>query len=54
MSAKERNDIKEMIESAQDLAKKDPQGFMIIKSNIEVLKARSDMDNPEVLAGAKT
>lgn len=54
MSSKERKDIREMIESAKDLADKDPQGFMIIKSNIEVLKTRSDMDKSETLAGSKT
>lgn len=52
LSRKERKDIKAMVEAAVMLAEKDPQGFMIIKSNIEVLKARSDMDR--ALVAAKT
>lgn len=44
MGAKEKKDIKAMVESVKFLAANDPQGFMILKSNIDVLKARSDMD----------
>lgn len=44
MSSKERKDIKAMVEAAKTLAEHDPQGFMIVKSNIEILKARHDME----------
>ncbi len=44
MSSKEKKDIKTMVEAAKMLAENDPQGFMIVKSNIEVLKARHDME----------
>lgn len=50
MGAKEKKDIKAMVESVKFLAVHDPQGFMILKSNIDVLKARSDMDR---LTGSK-
>ena len=44
MSGKEKTDIAEMVKTAKELAKKDPQGFLIAKSNIDILKARADMD----------
>ena len=44
MSGKEKKDIAEMVKTAKELAKKDPQGFLIAKSNIDILKARADMD----------
>ena len=44
MGAEERKDIKSMMESVKYLSVHDPQGLMIIKSNIDVLKARIDMD----------
>ena len=44
MSRKEKKDIAEMVKTASELAKKDPQGFLIAKSNIDILKARADMD----------
>lgn len=44
MSRKEKKDIAEMVKTASELAKKDPQGFLIVKSNIDILKARADMD----------
>lgn len=43
MSGKEKKDIAEMVKTASELAKKDPQGFLIAKSNIDILKARADM-----------
>lgn len=47
MRAKEKKDIKEMLADVKYLAVNDPQGFMILKSNVDVLKARSDMDRLE-------
>lgn len=44
MSEKEKKDIAEMVKTARELAKKDPQGFLIAKSNIDILKARADME----------
>ena len=44
MNRKEKKDIAEMVKTASELAKKDPQGFLIAKSNIDILKARADMD----------
>ena len=44
MSKEERKDIRSMIEAVTALAEKDPKAFMIAKSNVEILKARSDMD----------
>lgn len=44
MGKKERKDIKDMVETAKILAEHDPQSFMIIKSNVEVLKTRLDME----------
>lgn len=54
MGDKEKKEIKEMVETAKFLAENDPQGFLIAKSNIDILKARSDLDvvssQPEVKA----
>ena len=47
MSEKEKKDIAEMVKTARELAKTDPQGFLIAKSNIDILKARADMDKQE-------
>jgi hypothetical protein len=44
MNKEERKDMKEMIETVRILALNDPQGFMIIKSNAEILKVRHDME----------
>ena len=44
MNKEERKDMKEMIETVRILALNDPQGFMIIKSNAEILKVRQDME----------
>ena len=43
MSGKEKKDIADMVKTAKELAEKDPQGFLIAKSNIDILKARADM-----------
>ena len=47
MNKEEKNDRKEMLETIKILAKNDPQGFVIIKSNAEILKARYDMEMAE-------
>lgn len=47
MSEKERKEIADMVETAKELAEKDPQGFLIAKSNIDILKARADMDREQ-------
>lgn len=44
MSEKERKDIAEMVETAKELAEKDPQGFMLAKNSLDILKARAAMD----------
>lgn len=44
MEKEEKKDMKKMMEAAKILAENDPQSFMIIKSNIEVLKIRHDME----------
>lgn len=45
MSEKEKKDIAEMVKTAKYLAKKnDPQGFMLARNTVDVLKARADMD----------
>ncbi len=54
MNSKERKDIKEMIDAAKMLAERDPQSFMIIKSNVEILKARHDMETIEEMSSAVT
>lgn len=47
MKAKERNEIAEMVETAKELAEKDPQGFMLAKNSLDILKARAAMDKEE-------
>ena len=47
MSEKERKEIADMVETAKELAQKDPQGFLIAKSNIDILKARADMERKQ-------
>ncbi len=44
MEKEEKKDVKKMMETAKILAENDPQSFMIIKSNIEVLKIRHDIE----------
>lgn len=44
MSSKEMKDIEAMVETAKYLAENDQQGFLIAKSNMDILKARSDME----------
>lgn len=47
MSEKEKRDIAEMVETAKELAKKDPQGFMLAKNSMDILKARADLERGE-------
>lgn len=44
MSEKERKEIADMVETAKELAKKDPQGFMLAKNSMDILKARAALD----------
>ena len=44
MSEKERKEIADMVETAKYLAEHDPQGLLIAKSSMDILKARADMD----------
>lgn len=44
MSEKERKDIADMVKAAKKLAEKDPQGFILIKNSLNILKARAELD----------
>lgn len=44
MSENERKNIAEMVETAKYLAENDPQGLLIARSNMDILKARADME----------
>lgn len=44
MSEKDKKDIEKMVETAKYLAEHDPQGLLIARSNIDILKARADME----------
>lgn len=44
MSEKEKKEIAEMLETAELLAKHDPQGLMIVKSNLDILKSRCEIE----------
>lgn len=44
MSEKEKKEIAEMVETAELLAKHDPQGLMIAKSNLDILKSRCEIE----------
>lgn len=48
MSEKEKKDINEMVEAAKYLAEHDPTGLIIAKSNMDILKARANMEKREV------
>ena len=47
MSEKEKKDMHEMVEAAKYLAEHDPTGLIIVKSNMDILKARADMEKRE-------
>lgn len=44
MSQKERDDIAAMVQTAKYLAQNDPQGLMLAKNSMDILKARCDLD----------
>ena len=44
MNEQEKKEITEMTEAAKYLALHDPQEFVIAKSNMDILKARSDLE----------
>lgn len=44
MVKKEKDDIKAMVQTAKYLAENDPQGLMLAKNSMDVLKARCDLD----------
>lgn len=44
MSEKEKKEIAEMVETAELLAKHDPQGLLIAKSNLDILKNRYEIE----------
>ncbi len=47
MSENEKKNIAEMVETAKYLAENDPQGLLIARSNMDILKARADMEKQE-------
>ncbi|MFR8171155.1 MAG: hypothetical protein ACLU9Q_11875 [Marvinbryantia sp.] len=44
MSEKEKNEIAEMVETAELLAKHDPQSLVIAKANLDILKSRCEIE----------
>lgn len=48
VSEKEKREIAEMVKTARHLAEHDPQGFMLAKNSMDILKARSDMEKVEI------
>ena len=42
-NSEEKQKIQEIVKTAQHLADNDPGSFIILKSNMEILKARCDM-----------
>lgn len=47
VSEKDRKDIAEMTETSKYLEGHDPQGILIAKSNMNILKARAEMEKQE-------
>lgn len=47
VSEKDRKDIAEMAETSKYLEGHDPQGILIAKSNMNILKARAEMEKQE-------
>lgn len=45
MSEKEKKEIADMVATAKELARKDPQGFMLAKNSVDILKARADLED---------
>lgn len=48
MNEQEKKEITEMTEAAKYLVLHDPQGFVIAKSNMDILKARADLEKQGV------
>ena len=44
MNEKDKKDIRELVRTAKYLADNDPQGLMLAKNTIDVLKARADLE----------
>ena len=44
MNEKDKKDIREPVSTAKYLADNDPQGLMLAKNTIDVLKARADLE----------
>ena len=44
MNEKDKKDIRELVSTAKYLADNDPQGLMLAKNTIDVLKARADLE----------
>lgn len=53
MNEKEKQEIKEMTETAKYLADNDPYGLYLAKNNMNILKARCDLVRAEA-QGVKT
>lgn len=53
MDENERKEITEIVEVAKYLADHDPTALMIAKSNIDILKVRSDLDRGMLVAVGK-
>lgn len=51
MSERDKNHIKEMVETAKYLAEHDPQGLIIAKNGLDMLKARCDLEKAVRTAG---
>lgn len=47
MTDKEKQDIADMVETAKFLAEYDPQSLLIAHSNINILKARCELEKQE-------
>lgn len=47
MTENEKKEIAELVEIAKELAEYDPQAFMLLRSNMSILKARADMEHQE-------
>lgn len=44
MSEKEKDEIREMVETAEFLAEHDPQSLLIVKANFDILKSRCQIE----------
>lgn len=51
MSERDKNHITEMVETAKYLADHDPQGLIIVKNGMDMLRARCDLEKTRKSAG---